>query len=316
MANTVRFEVYSVILEPRKGRTAEGGKYPVGLSSISNEELMRFFRTFFDSLKVLSNDKVSLKALQLVSDSLKASTSQRRIAGVIESGSYGLAGILRNVTKKVADKKRLKDEADMMPFYFLLYYNDTTENGILITQRTGGHGIHTAFKIQLLKYLRENLPNYTPKLANYISPQLLDEFANKSQINQISLTSYKLPDSVIEKLGVDTFAEDFMSMELVIKSRKGGFRKISGDKIRESAFYTAEELTELGFNKDSITIKSTFGKTTRTVDISDTGKMRPYYEPSDDIEIDSETGHPTFDSIHKEGKKLLGEIYAEMYAIE
>ena len=53
------------------------------------------------------------------------------------------------------------------------------------------------------------------------------------------------------------------------------------------------------------------GRNKRTVDLSDTANIRPYYDINNEVNKDS-SGHPVFDSIDTIAKSLMSDIQTEL----
>jgi hypothetical protein len=76
--------------------------------------------------------------------------------------------------------------------------------------------------------------------------------------------------------------------------------------------FDLRELDTLGFDgTHKSTIKVKLGRNTRTVDLSETGKIRPYYDIDDEVEKDS-TGHPVFSSISAIAISMIDDILDEI----
>ena len=81
-------------------------------------------------------------------------THQNRVfSGIVETGEYGYEAELLDVNSSRTTHRRSVSEAEMLPFYFLIFLTQNTDEGILILQRFKQYGIRTIFGRDINEYI-------------------------------------------------------------------------------------------------------------------------------------------------------------------
>ena len=127
-----------------------------------------------------------------------------------------------------------------------------------------------------------------------------------------------MPSDVVEKLGLHNNSEDLLSIELKITSKPRRFFHLN-EKVKSFiknpnvALFDIKELKNLGFDGNHKTsIKVKMNGNSRTIDLSETGQIRPYYDIDSEVKKD-EGGHPIFESINSVAKELVNDLYNELF---
>ncbi|MEZ7500787.1 hypothetical protein QO200_18895 [Flavobacterium sp. Arc3] len=144
---------------------------------------------------------------------------------------------------------------------------------------------------------------------NYIEEEIIQNYIEKGEYNSINLTRKNIPRDLCDKyLGGYEEAGEY-ELELVIKTKKGtDFKDVTKQKIlnnmeNNNGFFNTKEFDSIGFdNSSTLKIVSTFDGTTKTIDLSDTMKIRPYYTIK--VELDGK-GFADFESIRNEAIGLV-----------
>nr|WP_321412844.1 hypothetical protein [uncultured Allomuricauda sp.] len=308
MANETKLEVYTIKVRERGKKK---NVYPPE-NFLGRNDFLTFFQEYiksFDQQLELNEDQK--KSLKLASDTLSFSASERTISGVIESGDYGYTGTGINI--KTGDKSydRTVDDTEIKPFYFLLYIPRKRKVGFVILQRIGVYGIHSVFKKHLNNFFESRFANLKLDFDQFVSKELARAFVEKGNIKEITFVKNNLPADIAEKVGLKGYQREIKSLELKIKAKS---RLAINDKAAKfmndpnTSFFEVETLESLGFDGDhKIKVKSKFNGNTRTVDLSETGQIRPYYDIDGDIKKNKD-GHPVFESIDKIAKELIKEL--------
>jgi hypothetical protein len=238
----------------------------------------------------------------------------------METGKYGKEENVVDKDKKddVPVFKIHKNHAVQKPFFFLVCIPEIKKDGLIILEREGNYGIKSIFTHLFKKFIEQNFENIVVTFTNFIDDQIVKKYINDGAYNTIKLTRDSLPEDVAERYGLEKFQTDDFIVELTIKTK--GKRRITGDarkKIQEifeenpDGFFSSEEFGKLGFdNSATVKVNSTYRNSTRTIDLSDTMKFRPYY----DIIVElNETGHSDFTSIESEAIKLMEDFNLDLY---
>jgi hypothetical protein len=266
-------------------------------------------------LKTVSSQK---RAIRLQNNSVKQNTKNRTIRGIFESGAYGFeSSILNNSTQKVVHIKK-KDETEVLPFYFLTYVPENSNVGLLFLQRFGVFGVNTVFHSSFKSFFESKFQDYIVDFNPFVSKELAEEFLSSGNIKEIVLRRMNLPTDLSDKLNMTEYHDAIQSIEIRIKSTRkkffGGINKRVKSFLKDSnaKFFDIPELRNIGFDgAHQISVVSKSSGNTRTIDLSDTGNIRPYYDVNNDVKIDSK-GYPTFNSIDDVALSLLEDFIPEI----
>jgi hypothetical protein len=302
-------------------------KEEILMSEIEDEDLIDIvfneFVPFIDDYPTDDRNKRVVKLFkQDNGDSFfKKKDGTRTVSGVIETGKYGKEENVVDVDK--ADNEPVfkihKNHSVQKPFFFLICISNLKKNGIIILERDGVLGIKQVFTRLLKDFIKYKFEDYTLHLTNFIDHQIVKNYIEKGEYNSIKLIRHSLPYDVAERYGLDRLETEDFVLELTIKTK--GRRKILGSSRRriqeifesnDSGFFASEELNDVGFDEKSIVkVNSTYNNSSRTIDLSDTMKFKPYYEV--DVAMNA-TGHSEFNSIEKEALNLLEDLNLDLYS--
>lgn len=308
MANETKLEVYTIkVREKRKKNSALPLENFVG-----REDFLKFFQEYiksFDQQLELNEDQK--KSLMLDSETLSFNAPERMISGIIESGDYGYAGTGVNIKTGEISYERTVDDTEIKPFYFLIFMPKGKGLGFFMLQRIGVYGIHSVFKRHLNNFFESRFANLKLDIDQFVSKELARAYVEKGSIKEITLIKNNLPADIAEKIDMKGYQKEIKTLELKIKAKDRLPFNDKAAKFMEdpnTAFFEVEALEDLGFDgSHKIKVKSKYNGNTRTVDLSDTGQIRPYYDIDSDVEKNAD-GHPTFISIDKVAKELIKEL--------
>lgn len=314
MANEIKLEVYTI----RIRQSGDIGNFFPMDNFINGDDFLSFFQSYISSfghlLELNDNQKKSLK---LDSSRLNISTANRIISGIIESGDYGYESVIYNTSSGKEKYRRQVDDTEIKPFYFLIHLPKNENKGFVILQRLGIYGIHGIFKNHLTKFFKNRYSELLLDFDPFVSRELAHAFLDRGNIREFALTRYNLPGDVAEKLGMIGHEEDIMSIELRIKARRNRVLNLNTRvkqfiKNPNARIFSVRELDSLGFDGEHKTkIKVELGGNTRTVDLSDTAQIRPYYDIDNEVEKEV-SGHPVFNSIDEIAQNLITELREEL----
>jgi hypothetical protein len=291
-------------------------EYEITSSFSEDDDLCDILHRFLLGL----SKKASLnKDLKQVLEAEDISLDDREIEGTLNSGEYGVEGLIRDVnTWKVTYRKKT-NEAEMLPFYFLFDLPEARTKGFLLLQRTGVFGIHSALTSVLGALFTEEFPEYR-LVVNPVVPQgLIDQYVGAdAEMTEIRFIRHSLSSDISARLSASG-REKGGTMELVVKLKeKGGFpfrsnvrRVLNGQRELQNMI----ELEEIRFPYDNVKIKVRVGGKDRVVDLGHPERLRAEYDVTEDLKF-SPSGHPTFESIAKAAHDLLADHLAVIYGEE
>ncbi len=290
------------------------------LDQLGTDNFLDFIKAFLTDLQTVSKNDERQKTIKIDTSNFKISTKNRTIKGIIRSGEYGVeSDIINSDTGKVVHRRK-KEEADERPFYFLIHISENKKEGILILQRTGNLGVVDIINTKIREAFRQKYPDLIIEFHPMITKELANMFVNDGGIRQVVLTKYIQDSDLAEKvLNKDKSPKTkSISLEIKLKAPRGGFLKLKKNVKKfmsdpNARIFSFKGMDSMGFDKDyDASIQVVHNGTTRTVDLSDTGQIRPYYDIDKDLTFDS-NGHPTFDSINDSASGLLKDLKSELY---
>jgi hypothetical protein len=282
---------------------------------LENEDIIPFFKEFTNFYSKMKISEIQQKSIQFTNE-VRITSNQRIISGILESGDYGVES---KITDKEGTPKYIKkaDELDVKPFYYLIWVPSGSNIGIIITQRLGVFGIHGIFTSHLAGFFKERYPDLMLDFNAYVSKEIARKFIEEGGIREIILKRFSLPPDISDKFDLNFETSKIKSIELRIIAENKTFFGIN-DRAKKflddenARLFTFKELEEIGFDgnhRELVKIK--LGKNTRTIDLSQTSQLRPYFDV--DSEIDKEpNGHPIFDSIDKIARDLVVDLQEEI----
>jgi hypothetical protein len=243
---------------------------------------------------------------------LKIEPDDRKISGVFESGIYGLSSHLRNVDTDSISYKRKKNDADVLPFYFLFYIPQDRNEGILLLQRTGKYGIRTNLGTFIDKYFSDKYPGFTVELNALVQEDIIKEMLRNGNIKKLRCVKYQAPVDRFD--GLDEGHEELSyNMEVVLSAHRIPFmRTIKNFLNSGSSVKSLVELRDFNFDYDTVKVDVEIEGSMRTFDLGCLFKARTYYDISDKVTLDTDE-HPLFVSMQDVTKSYLNEIIKQMY---
>ena len=244
---------------------------------------------------------------------IKVEPGARSIGGVFESGIYGLSSNLRNVDTDSITYKKKKNEADVLPFYFLFYIPKDTNEGILLLQRTGKYGIRSNLGTFLDKYFSDKYRGFTVELNALVQEEIIKKMLCNGTIKKLRCVKYQAPVDRFD--GLDEGHEELSyNMEVVLSAHRIPLRsKIKSLFDSKSSVKNLVELRDFNFDYDTVKVDVEIEGSIRTFDLGRLAKARTYYDISDKVALDTDE-HPTFPSMQAITNIYLNEIIKQMYS--
>lgn len=314
MANEIKLEVYTI----RVRKTGDKETFLPINKFANDEDFFSFFKDYITSFDhQLEINDTQKRSLVLDSSKVKYLSKNRMISGIIESGDYGYESSLYDIHSGQKLYQRRTDDTEIKPFYFLLYLPNNDNKGFVILQRFGIFGIHSIFKNHITDFFKQKYSELILEFNPFVSSQLAKAFLDNGNIKEFRLTRYNLPTDVVERLGMIGHDEDIMSVELIIRAKRHKFLPINNRVERflnnpNTSVFDIKEFEALGFDgKHKSKMIVSLGKNKRTIDLSDTANIRPYYDIDSEVRKD-ESGHPVFESIDEIAKGLMSDLQIEL----
>ena len=222
------------------------------------------------------------------------------VNGIIETGEYGFSTNLLNVNDKSVSYERDRNDAEMMPFYFLAYLPSTHDEGIILLQRRSNIGVRTVFFNDFKYYVEQSYPDTSIDINNLVPRQLIENYLRDGRLTSMRLIQFKLPSDVVDALDTDGHTEIGGRMELNLIVNRGKSLPF-GNKILRVLDGDLEmtNLVEISdFEYENVKVLIDVNGSKKTLDLSDTGKINSYLDVTKEVEMNND-GFPRFESIDK-----------------
>ena len=302
-------------LVPYAIRVKEKGtnKY-LSLGNISNLDLANILDGYLKQIPNSLSDSDHSSIIKTGSCSLQG----RVLNGTIKGGDYGYTAELSNTETGRTSYQRQVTDAELIPYYFLMELPSTANKGIVVLQKFKQSGVKEAFFKNFRDYFNSKLgADYTLELDPIVPKELVREYLKGGRILKIRLIKQGFPRDTFD-VNSDEHPEDKeVTSELVFSAKRGGslpdklLNIFTPDKIAqflESENKSVGSMVEIKhFDFNTIKLQVRIGKSTRTIDVSDTDRLRFSLDISNDVQEGSD-GHPSFDSIDLLAKKFLKDL--------
>jgi hypothetical protein len=243
---------------------------------------------------------------------------KRYISGVIESGEYGVSSKIKNITGVTVHPKSSSESIDM-PFYFLLHAPMGKKKAIFLIQRTGVHGAYKVFERKLKKFVIDRHKGIQLESKTLLSSEVAKKILGGGIAKKVVLTRHVKKGDVFDSLGDgysdDKLTDDGAEMQLVLTSRGKGMLNLKSnlDKFLNGEGISSFGIKDLGFTGTdfSASVKILHNGRYRTLDLSDTLKIKPYYDLEAEKVKKDKDNHPIFKSINEISLEILDDIIEE-----
>ncbi|MEB3120932.1 MAG: hypothetical protein VKL41_06880 [Snowella sp.] len=237
---------------------------------------------------------------------------ERIISGIVESGHYGVPSKIRDVETDLITYKKKRNDADVLPFYFLFYLPKDTNEGILILQRTGIYGVRTDIGSFLNKHFSSKYKNFLMEINTLVNQEQIKKLLYKGVIKKLRCVKYSASRDRFD--GLDEGHEEFpLDIEIVLSANRIPFiNKIKEFFDSNCSVKNLIELRDFNFDYDTVKIDLEINGSLRTVDLSYLPRVRNSFDISDKI-VRGDDGQPTFQSIHEVSYDYLQDIIEIMY---
>lgn len=323
MANEVKLEAYYFQIKDQvstqKKKKKASPYYHLG--DVEGKDFLDMFKIFLvNHTKSHGRDKALKKSFSILSSGSKKDINFRKryISGVIESGEYGVGSNIKNITGKTVHPKNSSESIDM-PFYFLLFAPKGKRKAILLIQRTGVHGAYKVFERNLKKFIISRYKGLELETKTLLSTEVAKKILGGGVAKKVVLTRHVAKGDVFNSLGDgysnDKLTDEGAEMQLVLTSRGKGMLNLKSnlDKFLDGKGISSFGIEDLGFTGSNFTtsVKVLHNSKYRTLDLSDSLKIKPYYDLESEKVKKDKDNHPIFSSINEISLGILEDIIEE-----
>lgn len=292
---TYTIRVFKKVGKESTQKTKESRPLNIDNFDKDKSDLFDIARKFLLTLrKQPINNIEKKKVLKLIK--YKSNREKRIITGVFESGYYGLAGNLIDV-ENYSSRKKKSTEADAKPYFFLIYLPQNRDEGILVLEMIGNHGIKKIITNHFCKEFKESYPGYYSEISSLIPEEIIRQIINDGIVKKLRFVRFRKPSDRADTLKNIHFEEP-VQVELVVSGKNLNVKeKLLSVFNKGSQVHNLIELADSDFDYDTIKTEIHTGNDRRkTLDLSDFINAKNSIDITDKIKLVS-GGHPEFSTI-------------------
>lgn len=314
---TVTLSCYEITI------TKKGEKdTPLSLSDFNNgNDLFNFLKNYIPNWNYETNsdskivdDEELQKVLRLRPNTI--SFYGRTISGIVETGEYGYESDIINKETGKQTHKRTRNEASMLPFYFIIQVHRNFKKGILILQRFKQFGVYSIFSTTLRKEFQNQNEDYLLSFNPLVSKELVDKFIDGGIVSRISFKNLNGASQLSSYYddGID-FDESDLYTEFNIIAKRGKKLPFLGKikKFRSGNIDIGNLVSINDFEYNTVSVTITLNGHRRTMDLSALNKLGAFYDITNEINFNEVSGHPDFDLVAKQAKEILEDIKVTIF---
>lgn len=269
-------------------------------------DLLNILNDYLSNRKVnLAHDRKHKKLLGVE----KLISMDRLLNGIIETGDYGYESNLKNIDRGSISYKRKIDEAEMLPFYYLIHLPKNNDEGIVILQRFKQFGIRKHLLDDFTEYFTSKYPNLNIEINPLVPETLIQQSFYNGRIIKIRFIKFEIPKEIEDAYDNPNHKEIEGQTELSVSVKRNDNLPILNPILEYLKGNRAlNKIVELqDFNYEDIKVELMVNKTHRTISLTNLNKVRAYYDITDKVKEDK-GGHPSFESIDKIARELLKDL--------
>lgn len=312
---TRKLEVYTFIAHPNRKPTEN-----VALENVYGADLYirlkEKFADFVDTFPPINIEGKTTKIEKkkesnIVKSVFKPDDKLRYISGKIKIGDDDgkEQDVVQNDKAKTVLYTKKKGQTVERSYYFMIIVPLGLKYGFIILEREGKHSSKNVFDKLLKKFVYDNLAQLNIKISNFVESEVIKEYLEKGAYNSIILSQKIVSSDKAEQyLGSYIEGAKYKVEMKIIPLENSAIPIFTKNKIlknleKNNGFFEGEEFKNIGFDDNSnVKVVATKDGNTRTIDLDDTFKIRPYYNI--DVKND-EKGFSSFDEINLETIKLV-----------
>lgn len=233
--------------------------------------------------------------------------TKQSISGIYQTGQFGYESEIYSTGKKKVTHKRMKDEADMVPFYFNKDPNIAQrERGLLLLGRFNTLGVRHITIPHLQQHFAQRFNNFSLNIERVVPKIVMETLLKHGSLKNIRLIKKNIPKDIADVLSMRD-RDQVHEVELIIRSkRKSRFDDINWAlNAMSNSSQPSQILTIPFFAHDNVKLDIMLEGRKRTLNIGRPGAI------SSNMELDLQPGadgHPIPIEWLKEADEIAGNI--------
>jgi hypothetical protein len=277
-------------------------------------DLFRVFRDILTDLqeRTSKNDKEE-SLLQMAEFSVDE--ERRLLSGRLAAGDFGYEADLVDVQSNRLAYHRQTTDAELRPFFFLVYLPNSKDEGVLILEKQGVYGVVGNFGRAIKERFEAGREDFLLEFNHLVPEGTIQRLVEDNPIKELHFYKFNLPPDQFDLYADSDHEEEEITAKLILKSPRGGtfsLRGLTRNVFERGGLGGVVELTEGRFEYDKAKMEVKVGDSKKMVDVSDMGRMRATYDITEEVER-GDDGHPTLESIQERAEDLLEDLRTALY---
>ncbi len=204
-------------------------------------DLIGFLKIFLQEMssqpKVDEHNKILMKVFRSVS------ASPCEIAGIIESGNYGMSSNIVDKKTLKTVHSREKDQAELLPFYFLCSIRAQSDEAILILSRTGTKGIRKDLGKLISRPFESKFPDCEIGISPLVLDVIIEQYLSTGIIKNLKFIKFEISHDLIDSLD-ENHTEIPISREITYQVKDRNHRFPINTKVFSNFLRTPKKRTQ------------------------------------------------------------------------
>ena len=232
---------------------------------------------------------------------------QRCLSGKLEKGEYGFRSVFLNTVSQEVSFKRGKDDAELLPFYFLIGVPKKGRGmgarvpmeAIAIFQTADGDGIQEDFEKNFALYFGENFAPLHIAFERLIPRQFAEQLLKKGRVTQLRFVKYGVQKNLENQVKLGPVEGEGI-LEFRVKAKRGKALDLMDrfDQVLKGGRAVKDLLEVQDFNYDDVKVQLESEGRYHTLNIGRLESIRAPYEFDITKKLGSPGHNPDYDQIH------------------
>lgn len=243
----------------------------------------------------------------------------RFLHGRMEKGEYGLISELYDTRKKEPSYKRRKDDAELLPYYFLIGVPKKRRSGlsprdaIAIFQTTDGVGPQDNFEENFCVWFAEQFQGLHIEIGRLIPRQFAEQLLQTGRVTQLHFVKYGVRKDLGDAALLGPIEGEGI-LEFRLKAKRGKAFALQNQikKVLSGEQPVGQLLEVKGFHYDDVKIKLESAGKYHTLNLGRLQSTRAPYEYDITKKLGSPGRNPDFAQIHTLALELCTTLALDM----
>ncbi|MEG3439075.1 hypothetical protein V0288_18260 [Pannus brasiliensis CCIBt3594] len=261
-----------------------------------------FFKICQDFLSSLSNngylDEERQSSMQVTQ--LQVDEKNRRIYGLVQSGSYGTTSEMIDITTQRSVYRRRPEDAEIMPFFFMLSFRKGANEVIFLIEKVGNYGVKDNLIGFFKKYVAEQ--KLTLHCKQFIMRNVIEQIFERGIVKTMRFIRYNVSTDIFDNTLDNGHQEIYLEKEIILKGKNLPISEKLRCLIHEIPYMgrppEVRELFALEEEEyDDLKIEVEIGGRQKTIDLNNLFRINSSIDITDEVIIE-QGGHPSFESLY------------------